>query len=72
MEADLATQGWASSGTLCTAPAEYDGICSPSMDFASYSVDNKIEWGAMCGAEWLAFEFSISAIVHIVEPCVLR
>ena len=46
-------QGWTSAGTLCKAPAKYDGICSPSMDFATYSVDDKIEWGVMCGAEWL-------------------
>ena len=37
---------------LCVAPASYDGICSPAMDFQSYSLEDKMQFSSMCGVEW--------------------
>ena len=48
-------QAWAGIGKLCVAPSAYDGICSPAMDFESYSVEDKIQWSAMCGVDWCVF-----------------
>jgi CPW-WPC domain-containing protein len=44
--------GWKQSGGLCTAPASYDGICSPAMDFRPFSVEQKHVWSSQCGAPW--------------------
>jgi len=45
-------EGWTHKGNMCAAPAAYDGICSPLMDFATYSTADKIQWGTLCGVEW--------------------
>jgi CPW-WPC domain-containing protein len=44
--------GWKKSGGLCAAPADYDGICSPAMDFRTFSDEQKYLWSAQCGAPW--------------------
>jgi len=45
-------QAWRSVGRLCVAPGVYDGICSPVMDFESYSVDDKTHFSLMCNVAW--------------------
>ena len=44
--------GWLENAGLCLAPPEYDGICSPVMDFSTFSVARMAEWSAMCSARW--------------------
>jgi len=43
---------WTNVGSLCIAPGGYDGICSPAMDFSSFSTEQKAAWSAKCGAPW--------------------
>ena len=43
---------WVEVGTLCLAPATYDGICSTVMNFGSFSTGQKARWSAMCNAKW--------------------
>jgi hypothetical protein len=33
-------KAWAQVGKLCVAPGAYDGICSPAMDFSTYSLED--------------------------------
>jgi CPW-WPC domain-containing protein len=45
--------GWtAQGGGVCAAPSDYDGICSPSTRFETFSSLRKAEWAAMCSAKW--------------------
>ena len=44
--------GWVENAGLCVAPPEYDGICSPVMDFSVFSAPRLAEWSAMCSARW--------------------
>ena len=44
--------GWSDKAGLCVAPQEYDGVCSPAMDFSSFSTRRKAEWSATCSARW--------------------
>ena len=44
--------GWDAAGRLCVAPSEYDGICSPVIDFFGSPDATKARWSAMCGARW--------------------
>ena len=46
---------WVGVGQLCVAPETYDGICSPAMDFESYSTEDKAQWSVMCGVAWCGF-----------------
>merc|ERR1712032_375465 len=43
---------WDNLDGLCIAPLSYDGICSPAMDFKTFSLNQKGEWAAMCGSSW--------------------
>jgi len=45
-------EAWARIGKLCVAPGSYDGICSPAMDFSSYSSEDMLQWSMLCGAAW--------------------
>ena len=45
-------EGWSEKSGLCVAPPGYDGICSPVMDFASFSATRMAEWSAICSARW--------------------
>ena len=45
-------RGWSAVGRLCLAPPDYDGICSPAMDFATFNDGARARWAAMCGAPW--------------------
>lgn len=45
-------QQWADDGGLCVAPASYDGMCSPAMQFASLSAHDKAKWASVCNARW--------------------
>ena len=49
---DGCPEGWADNAGLCVAPPEYDGICSPVMDFSTFSATRRAEWSAMCTARW--------------------
>ena len=44
--------GWQAVGKLCLAPAEYDGMCSPVMEFGRLSGGDLARWSATCGARW--------------------
>ena len=43
---------WVEVGSLCLAPAQYDGACSPAMNFGGFSAEHKARWSAMCSARW--------------------
>ena len=45
-------QQWAYEGGLCMAPASYDGMCSPAMQFASFTAHGKAKWASVCSARW--------------------
>ena len=45
-------RGWSAVGRLCVAPPDYDGICSPAMDFATFDDAGRARWAATCGAPW--------------------
>ena len=49
---DGCPEGWVENAGLCVAPPEYDGICSPVMDFSTFSATRRAEWSAMCSARW--------------------
>ena len=49
---DGCPEGWVENAGLCLAPPEYDGICSPVMDFSTFSPTRRAEWSAMCSARW--------------------
>merc|ERR1712166_1184031 len=44
--------GWKKAGSVCSASSDYDGICSPAMDFHALSIAQKSVWSAQCGAPW--------------------
>ena len=45
--------GWKLEGSgTCAAPANYDGICSPTTNFETFSNRRKAEWATMCSAKW--------------------
>ena len=44
--------GWDVAGRLCVAPAGYDGICSPVVDFSRVSATDKASWSATCSVRW--------------------
>ena len=44
--------GWQSVGKLCVAPETYDGMCSPVMEFGSFSGVDLARWAATCSARW--------------------
>ena len=44
--------GWRAVGKLCVAPAAYDGMCSPVMEFGAMSQGNLAHWAAICSARW--------------------
>merc|ERR1712061_287796 len=37
---------------FCLAPAGYEGICSPAMDFSTVSTSKKASWASRCDATW--------------------
>ena len=39
-------------GDLCRAPASYDGMCSPAMQFASFTAHDKAKLASVCNAPW--------------------
>lgn len=43
---------WESVGKLCLAPGVYGGMCSPAMDFESFSKDDKLQWSMLCKSDW--------------------
>jgi CPW-WPC domain-containing protein len=45
-------EAWVGVGRLCVAPFTYSGICSPAMDFTTFTVEEKVQWSAMCAADW--------------------
>lgn len=49
---DGCPEGWLQNAGLCVAPPEYDGMCSPVMDFSAFSATRRAEWSAMCSARW--------------------
>ena len=71
----VSLKSWSGVGQLCIAPSSYDGICSPAMDFHSYTDAEKLAWGAMCASAWLVFFFPVMvpilpALRHVVaRPC---
>ncbi|GFE53500.1 cpw-wpc domain-containing, putative [Babesia ovis] len=40
------------SGTVCIAPASYDGICPPIASFDGYNLLDKAKYEQMCGVKW--------------------
>ena len=44
--------GWRSVGKLCVAPAAYDGMCSPVMEFGGMSQGDLAHWAAICSVRW--------------------
>ncbi|EDO08467.1 hypothetical protein BBOV_III009100 [Babesia bovis T2Bo] len=40
------------TGTVCIAPASYDGICPPIASFHGYSIKEKMEYERLCNLKW--------------------
>ncbi|CAD2095622.1 CPW-WPC family protein [Plasmodium vinckei lentum] len=40
--------------SLCIAPEDYVGKCSPAMDFSNYDYEHRARWANDCDAEWSA------------------
>ena len=47
-----AREAWARVGKFCVAPGSYDGICSPAMDFSSYSLEDVGGLGPLITIPW--------------------
>eukprot|EP00929_Paragymnodinium_shiwhaense_P111911 TRINITY_DN80186_c0_g1_i1.p1 TRINITY_DN80186_c0_g1~~TRINITY_DN80186_c0_g1_i1.p1 ORF type:complete len:207 (-),score=48.87 TRINITY_DN80186_c0_g1_i1:92-646(-) len=45
-------EGWQEQSGLCVAGGEYDGLCSPVMDFRKAGDAKKASWAARCSAKF--------------------
>merc|ERR1712232_1246769 len=53
---------WEDFEGLCVAPEHYDGMCSPAMDFQTWSNRQKSDWAALCGADWPCLEENLAGL----------
>jgi hypothetical protein len=46
-------EAWLQIGRLCVAPVDYDGTCSPAMDFSSYSLEETLLVASVLAFSWM-------------------